>query len=151
MAQIDLFSADGSRQVFHFAGSRKIYICSAKVPRSEMRTFLDQCEEAVFTTGDQSLAEAMFMGKVPCVKPDAKVQQWKHALVAKATGTMDSVPDLGDELRKLVLDEAAREAARSFSKLHSEEVEKQMVAQLGCGPATWNATQKVLARSGMLG
>ena len=64
-----------------------------------MRSFLEVCEdgldaratscqEAVYTTGDQSLAEAMWMGKalrvsevtwikrqVPCVKPDAKAQE----------------------------------------------------------------------------
>ncbi|CAJ1364003.1 unnamed protein product [Effrenium voratum] len=149
--QIDLVSRDGTSQVFNFPPGRKIYICSVRVPREEMRSFLEVCEEPVYTTGDQSLAEAMWMGKVPCVKPDAKVQQWHLALMAKVSGVMDKVPDLGQELRKLVAEESAREAAKRRSKERSEACERQLVAQLGSPPSQWNSTQQVLARSGMLG
>eukprot|EP00913_Durusdinium_trenchii_P035922 g33611.t1 len=151
MKQIDLVQKDGSSQVFSFPAGRKIYICSLRVPREEMKSFLEACEEPVYTTGDQSLAEAMWMGKVPCVKPDAKVQQWHLALMAKVAGAMDKVPDLGHELRTLVRDESAREAAMLRSRGLSEACEKQIVAQLGCPPSQWNSTQQVLARSGMLG
>eukprot|EP00434_Breviolum_minutum_P022396 symbB.v1.2.019769.t1/scaffold1596.1/size109882/8 len=134
-----------------FCSGRKIYFCSVRVPREEMRTFLEACEEPVYTTGDQSLAEAMWMGKVPCVKPDAKVQQWHLALMAKVSGAMDKVPDLGAELRKLATDESAQKAAIRQSKERSEACEQQIIAQLGCPPNQWNPTQQVLARSGMLG
>lgn len=151
MKQIDLVQSDGSSQVFSFPSSRKIYFCSVRVPREEMRTFLEACEEPVYTTGDQSLAEAMWMGKVPCVKPDAKVQQWHLALMAKVSGAMDKVPDLGAELRKLATDDGAQKAAIRQSKERSEACEQQIIAQLGCPPNQWNPTQQVLARSGMLG
>ena len=109
----------------------------------------------MYTTGDQSLAEAMWMGKalaslspfdfrqVPCVKPDAKalsfkaaifraqVQQWHLALVAKLHGVMEQVPDLGDQLRQLVTEEPARQRAVKRSRERSEVCEKQIVAQLG--------------------
>jgi len=130
---------------------RSVFICNARVPREEMRTFLEQCEERVFTTGDQSLAEAIFLGKFPCIKPDAKVQQWQLALVARQNNLIDHVGDLGAEMRNLVLHESSRENARRSSKRFSEEVETSMIAQLGGPPSTWNPTHHVLARAGMLG
>merc|ERR1711920_869518 len=117
--------------------SRRLFVCSTRVPRAEMRTFLEQCEERVFTTGDQSLTEAMVMDKIPCVRPDAKVQQWQVALVAKATGIIESVPDLGEKLRSLVTDEIVREKSCQQSKLHSRKVEDGIRAQLGGDPSTW--------------
>eukprot|EP00439_Symbiodinium_sp_Y106_P047363 s627_g6.t1 len=144
--QVDLVKPDGSTNVCTFPPSRKIFICSTKIPRSEMRTFLEECEEPVYTTGDQSLAEAMWTGKVPCVKPDAKVQQWQLALMAKCAGTMESVPDLGVVMRQLTKDDGAREAARAASKRRSDECEKNIIAQLGAPPSHWNPTHKVLAR-----
>lgn len=150
VAQLDLVDRAGRRKEMRLDG-RQIYICSARVPRHEMRTFLEACEERVHTTGDQSLAEAMFLDKIPCIRPDAKVQQWQYALLAKATNAMDKVPDLGAILRSLVEDESVRQAAVAASKQKSDELERQMVAQLGSGPEMWTPTQQVLARAGMMG
>merc|ERR1712083_616062 len=83
VSQLDLVRPGGARKEQPLPSGRTLFICSERVPRTEMRSFLEQCEECVFTTGDQSLAEAMLMGKIPCVKPDAKVQQWQIALQAK--------------------------------------------------------------------
>jgi len=149
ITQLDLIH--GNRKRIASLSDRRLYICSTRVPRGEMRAFLEQCEEHVYTTGDQSLAEAMFMGKLPCVKPDAKVQQWQLALIAREMGTMNKVPDLGEELRKLLTDEDARQQARKASEAHSKRVERQMCQQLGGPPSMWSPTHQVLARAGMLG
>lgn len=130
---------------------RKVFLCSSRVPRGEMRTFLEQCEEHVFTTGDQSLAEALFLGKDVPVQPDAKVQQWQIARALRVSRGVDSVPDLGEEMRRLVTDEATQERARLFSKLESDETERSISSQVGGGPATWNPTHQILAKAGMLG
>lgn len=130
---------------------RRLFVCSAKVPRDEMRSFLEQCEQMVFTTGDQSLAEAIFMGKIPCIKPDAKVQQWKLALVAKAYGTLDAVPDLGKVMRALVEDPAAREEARKQSRVLSDAIERRVASELGGPPSLWPQQHHILVRAGMLG
>jgi len=151
ITQLDLVKPDGSQKESPLPAGRRLLVCSAKVPRSEMRRFLEQCEEHVFTTGDQSLAEAMFMGKLPCIKPDAKVQQWQIALLARSAGALETTPDLGQRLRQLVADAAERDATRSSSKRRSEEIEAQIVAQLGVGPNLWTPTHHVLARAGMLG
>eukprot|EP00927_Polykrikos_kofoidii_P049224 TRINITY_DN43318_c0_g1_i1.p1 TRINITY_DN43318_c0_g1~~TRINITY_DN43318_c0_g1_i1.p1 ORF type:complete len:628 (-),score=112.63 TRINITY_DN43318_c0_g1_i1:141-1934(-) len=151
IAQLDLVSADGSLREMPLEKGRQVFVCSTRVPRQEMRTFLEQCEDPVFTTGDQSLAEAMFMDKVPCIKPDAKVQQWQLALNAKAQGLLHAVPDLGAILRGLVEDESARERARQASRLRSDSIQKQMETEIGMPPRLWNPTQWVLAKAGMLG
>merc|ERR1712048_1206469 len=108
---------------------RQLFLYSGRVPRHEMRTFLEQCEEPVFTTGDQSLAEAMFMNKVPYIKPDAKVAQWERALTAKLTGALDSMPDLGATFRSLVQSQGARDLARKRSEENSRMVEKTISAR----------------------
>jgi len=151
ITQLDLVHPAGHQKESPLPAGRRLLVCSAKVPRNEMRRFLEQCEEHVFTTGDQSLAEAMFMGKLPCIKPDAKVQQWQIALLARNAGALETMPDLGQRLRQLVADPAEREATRSSSKRRSEEIETQIVAQLGVGPSLWTPTHHVLARAGMLG
>merc|ERR1712028_300180 len=103
---------------------RTVFLCSTRVPRGELRTFLEQCEEYVFTTGDQSLAEALFLGKDAPLQPDAKVQQWEIARALRATQGVDAVPDLGEGMRQLVTDEAVREKTRLFCKLESDETER---------------------------
>merc|ERR1712048_858701 len=105
---------------------RQLFLYSGRVPRHEMRTFLEQCEEPVFTTGDQSLAEAMFMNKVPVIKPDAKVAQWERALTAKMNGTLETVPDLGATFRNLVQKQDARDAARKRSLENSRMIEQSI-------------------------
>merc|ERR1712232_905144 len=149
VTQLDLVQRDGKRHEARLRGRRPLFVCSARVPRKEMRTFLEQCQEQVFTTGDQSLTEAVLLGKVPCVKPDAKVQQWQAALMARAAGAVEAIPDLGEELRKLVTDKDAQERARLLSKTRSDENEKQIVARFGAPPSAWSPTQQVLARAGM--
>lgn len=151
VVQFDHIRRDLSRKEVALDQKRQLFICSVRVPRSEMRTFLEQCEQCVYTTGDQSLAEAMLMDKLPCIQPDAKVQQWQLALAAKHRGSIDAVPDLGKVLRRLVQDEEAREMAKRSSKQRSDAIEKEMVANLGAPPEQWNATHQVLARAGMLG
>lgn len=150
VAQLDLVRG-GRREEKAVPSGRRLFICSTKMPRAEMRTFMEQCEERVYTTGDQSLAEAIFMGKLPCIRPDAKVQQWKLAMFMRLTGKLDVVPDLGAQLRQLVESQAAREEARQKSQLRSQEFERHVAAQLGGGPATWSPSQQVLAKAGMMG
>mmetsp|Transcript_90912 Transcript_90912/g.245654 ORF Transcript_90912/g.245654 Transcript_90912/m.245654 type:complete len:553 (+) Transcript_90912:71-1729(+) len=150
MVQLDLLRGATCKEEA-LAKGRRLFVCSAKVPRAGMRSFLEQTQKVVFTTGDQSLAEAMFMDKIPVIKPDAKVQQWQLALMAKATGGLDAVPDLGEVMRSLVEDPIAQEKARRESKALSDELELQMIAKLGGPPSTWSPTHHVLSRAGMLG
>jgi len=128
----------------------QVFVCSTRIPRTEMRTFIEQCQEPVFTTGDQSLSEAIFLGKNPCIRPDAKVQQWERAAALRQAGALAEVPDLGAVLRQLLVDAAARERARQLSRLSSEATERGMVAQLG-PPNLWSPTHWVLAKAGMMG
>lgn len=137
-------------------GFRNLYVVSARIPRPEIRSFLEQSEERCYTTGDQSLSEAVLLGKIPCVRPDAKVNQWQAALLARAQGKVNEVPDLGDLMRNLCAEgpeaDALRQEMRQASQRRSAEVERQIVAQLGgAPPETWNPTQQVMARAGMLG
>lgn len=148
VVQFDLVS---SRETREARLPRPVYVCSSRIPRHEMRTFLEQCEEHVFTTGDQSLAEAVFLGKNPCIRPDAKVQQWEQVVLARALGALDNVPDLGDEMRRLVTDERSRELAERHSKRKSDEIEKSVTTHLGVGPKGWTPTHWVLVRAGMFG
>lgn len=150
--QLDLVTPGStSRQELHLTG-RRVFMVSTKVPRAEMRTFLEQCEQIVYTTGDQSLAEAILLEKFPSIKPDAKVNQWQLALAAFLMGKVGDVPDLGEALRQLALDEpGVRERTRQESRRRSDELERHMVAELGGPPETWSATHQVLARAGMLG
>jgi len=150
VTRLDL-ECSGSRREVPLPAGRRLCVCSTRIPRAEMRSFLEQCEERVFTTGDQSLAEAVLLGKVPCVRPDAKVQQWQFARLAQDAGLVEAVPDLGEELRRLVTSGLARDAARCLSKLRSVDVERRISEQLGLGPRDWSPTQQVLARAGMLG
>lgn len=148
--KLGLLKRDGSSKEV-ILDDRTVFLCSTRMPRTQMRTFLEQCEEQVFTTGDQSFAEALFLGKDAPIQPDAKVQQWQIARKIRSSQGVDSVPDLGAELRRLVTDENARKAAQLLSKLESDELEKRISMQLGGGPSTWNPTHQILVRAGMLG
>lgn len=151
VVQFDLMLPTGRCQELRIPKGRQIFICSTKVPREEMRSFLEQCEERVCTTGDQSLAEAMLLERLPCIRPDAKVKQWQLALLARATGTVENVADLGAKMRNLVEDERSRQEARRQSEERSKSVEQSIIAQLQAPPNAWNQTHQVLARAGMLG
>mmetsp|Transcript_43368 Transcript_43368/g.92852 ORF Transcript_43368/g.92852 Transcript_43368/m.92852 type:complete len:534 (-) Transcript_43368:244-1845(-) len=128
---------------------RRLFVCSCLIPRADMRTFLEQTERLVYTTGDQSLSEAMFLDKIPVVKPDAKVTQWQLALNAKLQG-LSKVPDLGRVMRDLVTVEATRSRMREASEVFSKALELQMVASLG-PVESWTPTNIIMARAGMMG
>ncbi|CAE7713386.1 unnamed protein product, partial [Symbiodinium sp. CCMP2456] len=89
IASLELVRPDGEATVLD--PNREVFLVSVAIPREEMRDFLEQCEREVVATGDQSVAEAVLLGKIPFVAPDAKVASWRAALAAAATG-IETVP-----------------------------------------------------------
>eukprot|EP00928_Gymnodinium_smaydae_P029770 TRINITY_DN22328_c0_g1_i1.p1 TRINITY_DN22328_c0_g1~~TRINITY_DN22328_c0_g1_i1.p1 ORF type:complete len:599 (+),score=64.52 TRINITY_DN22328_c0_g1_i1:28-1824(+) len=152
LRSLELASSRGDEREEVHVKSRTVYLCSARIPRADMRTFLEQCEDRVYTTGDQSMSEAVLLGKIPCIRPDAKVEEWSKALEAHRLGVIDQVPDLGNVLRDLVTNASCRTKARSDSKRASLAVEQSVKAQLGgLPPDRWQATQWTLVKAGMFG
>ncbi|CAJ1443269.1 unnamed protein product [Effrenium voratum] len=95
--------------------NRVVFLVARHIPRAEMRSFLAQSEREVVATGDQSVAEAVLLGKVP-FQPDAKVSQWRAALAADVA----TVPDLGQTLRDLLSSEELRQSLVNQSRAYSE-------------------------------
>ncbi|CAJ1365522.1 unnamed protein product [Effrenium voratum] len=104
--------------------NRVVFLVARHIPRAEMRSFLAQSEREVVATGDQSVAEAVLLGKVP-FQPDAKVSQWRAALAADVA----TVPDLGQTLRDLLSSEELRQSLVNQSRAYSEAVEAQLGPQ----------------------
>ena len=59
---LDLVSSEGASSSTTPC-SRDILLTNRRVEREEMRTFLESCQGRVVVTGDQSLAEAVVLGK----------------------------------------------------------------------------------------
>merc|ERR1711920_483071 len=110
---------------------RPVLIVAESIPREEMRTFLEQCEPAVVATGDQSVAEAVLLGKVPMVRPDAKVSQWESALSIMSQDKVQDVPDLGERLRTVVRSREAQSSAARCSETESSQVSARVIAEFG--------------------
>lgn len=146
ISSIELLGPTGTPQQFNL--KQRIFLVAQSIPRHEMRSFLEQCEPAVIATGDQSVAEAILLGRLPLWRPDAKVDQWQNALAAVATGTLDQVVDLGERLRTLLVSSDARQEAQERSKRRSLEVLARVKAQFG---DRLDSTQEVLMRAGMFG
>merc|ERR1712118_444805 len=66
IAYLELLHPNGTKTVEPIR--RLLFLVAQPVPRDEMRSFLEQCEQIVVTTGDQSMAEAVLLGKVPMTK-----------------------------------------------------------------------------------
>ena len=146
VAGLELLSPSGRAQII--TPGRPVFLVAESVPRAEMRTFLEQCEDAVVTTGDQSMAEAVLLGKVPMARPDAKAAQWELALACAASGGLEAVPDLGESMRRLLWSAAAQAEVAAASAARSAEVEAQAVARFG---EERTPAQETLLRAGMLG
>lgn len=146
VSSIELVAPTGTLQ--HFRLPQRIFLVAQAIPRHEMRCFLEQCESAVIATGDQSIAEAVLLGKLPLWRPDAKVDQWQNALAAVASGTLEQVADLGERLRSLLRSPEARSEAQDRSRLRSLEVMASVRAKFG---PNLNPTQQTLLRAGMFG
>jgi len=129
--------------------SRQVFLVAEPVPRTEMRNFLEQCEPTVVATGDQSVAEAVLLGKLPFVRPDAKVEQWRLALSVMATGALKTVPDLGEVLRSLLWSKEAR--ARSAAKSEVLSAAAEARARMELGSSSRSVAEDVLVRAGMFG
>eukprot|EP00930_Biecheleria_cincta_P007940 TRINITY_DN109260_c0_g1_i1.p1 TRINITY_DN109260_c0_g1~~TRINITY_DN109260_c0_g1_i1.p1 ORF type:complete len:365 (+),score=45.27 TRINITY_DN109260_c0_g1_i1:32-1096(+) len=139
---------DPRGKVTSMTPGRPVFLVAQRVPRHEMRSFLESCEPAVVATGDQSISEAVLLGKVPFVKPDAKVAQWELALATLSKGKVDEVPDLGQILRDILSLETVREKLARRSQLESEQIEARLVDELGISRTP---TQELLIRAGMYG
>eukprot|EP00439_Symbiodinium_sp_Y106_P049673 s1839_g6.t1 len=63
--------------------------------------------------------------KIPFVAPDAKVASWRAALAAAATG-IETVPDLGQTLRDLVVKEGVRSHYAEASRRHGEAIQAEI-------------------------
>mmetsp|Transcript_15605 Transcript_15605/g.33160 ORF Transcript_15605/g.33160 Transcript_15605/m.33160 type:complete len:531 (-) Transcript_15605:44-1636(-) len=147
VTQMELIWPRGEKRQMLNLG-RPVFLVEASVPRMEMRAFLDQCENALVATGDQSVAEAVLLGKVPLARPDAKVRQWELALKAMEAGAVDEVADLGGVLRRLVNASEERDRATAWSEQLSLEAEARAKAQASPAMAQ---IQESLARAGMFG
>jgi len=143
---LELVNLKGQRQVISLL--RPVFVVAQRVPRAEMRGFLEQCEDMVVATGDQSVAEAVLLGKMPMVRPDAKVAQWELALAAMARRSSDEVPDLGAKLRELLSSEEVRVAVAAQSKARSLVVQQRVDRELGKARTD---RHEVLIRAGMYG
>lgn len=150
---LELVAPSGKRELVEL--KRPVFILEASIERAEMRSFLEQCEAMVVATGDQSVAEAVLLGKVPLARPDAKAAQWELALASVTAGKVADVPDLGALLRRLVASPSARASAAAASEAASGAVEARAVAalaRLGRGRgAARGAAQETLLRAGMFG
>ncbi|CAK0795488.1 unnamed protein product [Prorocentrum cordatum] len=146
VSSLEMLFPSGERQ--YVTLGRPVFLVAERVPRREMRTFLHQCEAVVVATGDQSVAEAILLGKVPMVRPDAKVEQWGRALSVAAEGAVEAVPDLGEVLRRLLRSPQERSRMQRRSRERSEEAEARATAELG---GSWSAAQEALVRAGMFG
>eukprot|EP00933_Yihiella_yeosuensis_P020985 TRINITY_DN16721_c0_g1_i5.p1 TRINITY_DN16721_c0_g1~~TRINITY_DN16721_c0_g1_i5.p1 ORF type:complete len:495 (-),score=112.02 TRINITY_DN16721_c0_g1_i5:629-2113(-) len=144
---IDLVYPNG--KVTRMKLPQQIFMVAERVPRHEMRTFLENCEPAVVVTGDQSVAEAALLGKLPLWRPDAKVEEWEKALAAVASGAVEQVQDLGERLRLLLVSSDAREKAKQRSFDDSLAVEESLRASFGGRKP--EPSEEILIRAGMFG
>ncbi|CAE7450154.1 unnamed protein product [Symbiodinium natans] len=145
VTSLELMAPDGQATVLD--PRRPVFVVASAIPREEMRSFLEQCEREVVATGDQSIAEAVLLGKLPFTAPDAKVASWRAALDAAANG-VEHVPDLGQTLRDLVGNEALRAQYVEASRRHGGAVQAELEAQFG---SDVGAVVEQLARAGMYG